>query len=158
MLFHLRAVMSIAAIAVALGPITAPAVAASPKTYAGRWTVAEKKPVFSAKGRFYKTVDVARCGGDVCGVSVGDDGRCGPVLFRFRSATMARNDPAHGHGRWGTVKKNIVLDAWVDADLPGGRRMVINLGDGYDFGERSGNMPKYAADYRPTGKAACIAR
>jgi hypothetical protein len=150
--------MSIATAAMASGGIVMSAAAASPSTYGGRWTVSDPNPVFSAKGRFYKTVDVARCGNDVCGVSVADNGACGPTLFRFRTATLARNDPAKGHGRWGTVKKNIVVDTWADADLPGGRRMLLSLGDGYDFGERSGNMPKYSADYRPTGKAACIAR
>ena len=158
MLSHPRALMSIAAAAMAIGAVVTSAAAASPSTYVGRWTVSDADPVFSARGRFYKTVDVARCGNDVCGVSVADNGACGPTLFRFRTATLARNDPAHGHGRWGSQKKNIVVNSWSDFDLPGGRALNINLGDGYDFGERSGNMPKYSADYRPTGKAACIAR
>jgi hypothetical protein len=157
MLFHSRALMSIAA-ATSLGALALSAAAASPSTYSGRWTVADDKPMFSTKGRFYKTLDVARCGGDVCGVSVAENGACGPTLFRFHAATLARNDPAKGHGRWGAVKKNIVLSSWTDQDLPGGRRMNINLGDGFDFGERSGNMPKYSAEYRPIGKASCIAR
>ncbi|HMI41896.1 MAG TPA: hypothetical protein VK485_11790 [Sphingomicrobium sp.] len=120
--------------------------------------MAEDKPIFSAKGRLYKTVDVVRCGGDVCGVSVAHNGACGSLLFRFHSATLAREDLPRGHGRWGTAKKNLVLSSWKDPDMPGGRRMNIDLGDGYNFGERSGNMPKYSAEYRPTGSARCVAR
>lgn len=158
MLFHQRAVLSIAAIAAMVGPVAASANAASTPSYAGRWTVADNKPQFSTKGRFYKTLDVAPCGSDVCGVSVNDSGICGPVLFRFRSASLAREEQARGHGRWGTAKKKLLFSSWSDSDVPGGRRMIIYLGDGYNFGERSGNMPKYSAQYRPTGRASCRAR
>ena len=158
MLSHYRERMSIIGAALAGVAWAASAGSTSASVYAGRWTVDDDKPQFSAKGRLYKNVDVAPCAGDVCGVSVADNGACGPVLFRFHAATLAKGETAKGHGRWGTVKKNLVLDGWRDKDLPGGRRMGINLGDGYDFGERSGNMPKYTASYRPVGKASCVAR
>lgn len=160
MLSHHDLRMSIivaAAAAVLAGPATA--AAAAPLTYLGRWTVAEDSPVFSVKGRFYKTVDLARCGADVCGVSVADNGACGSVLFRFHSATLAKETSVYyGHGRWGKAKTNLGLGIWKDSDVPGGRRMNITLGDGYDFGLRSGNMPKFSAEYRPTGNARCVAR
>ena len=56
---------------------------AAKSPYYGRWTVEEDNPVFTARGRLYKTIDVAPCGRDFCGVSVDDSGRCGVALFRF---------------------------------------------------------------------------
>jgi hypothetical protein len=47
------------------------AVAADPRSpYYGRWTVGGAKEVFSARGKLYKTIDIAPCGRDFCGVSV----------------------------------------------------------------------------------------
>lgn len=132
--------------------------AASPSLFVGRWTVADDKPKYSAKGMIYKSLDVAPCDRDVCGVSVAANGTCGPVLFRFHSTSLIVGEAVEGHGRWGTVKKNLALSGWRDKDIPGGRRLSISLGDGYDLGERSANMPKFSAEYRPIGKARCIAR
>lgn len=157
MLSHRGVRMSIVA-AAACVLLALPAAAGSASAYLGRWTVAEDKALFSAKGRLYKTVDVARCGADMCGVSVADNGACGPLLFRFHATTLVRNETARGHGRWGAVKKNIELTSWQVPDVPGGRRITIDLGDGYDFGERSGNMPKFSAQYRVSGRASCVAR
>jgi hypothetical protein len=124
--------------------------------YFGRWVVSGKE-VFSSRGRLYKTVDIAPCGRDFCGVSVAADGSCGATLFRF----LARNrnvDFLHGHGVWGQQRKNITLETYTAEDVPGGRSLDLNLGDGHDFGERSDNMPKFSASYRPAGSARCSSR
>lgn len=145
-----------------VGPVAAgtPAKGPAPATsiYYGRWTVSEDRPAFSSRGIVYKTVDIAPCGKDFCGVSVSDAGRCGPTLFRFYGFRAKAEATLHGHGLWGSAKKNIQLDAWEDAEAPGGRMIDLYLGDGHDFGERSENMPKFHAMYRPTGRAVCLAK
>lgn len=151
---HRAARLSILA---ALGAALASPVAAS-NVYGGRWTVADDKPVFSSRGQFYRTIDIAPCGKDYCGISVGRNGACGPVLFRFFASSVASGNGLTGHGRWGEQKKNIELYAYRDKAAPGARVLNLNLGDGHDFGERSGNMPKYSATYRPLGGARCAVR
>lgn len=142
---------------VALTPGGAMAAATAP-AYAGRWTVSDDKPAYSSRGIFYRTIDVARCGNDYCGVSVGANGRCGPMLFRFLATNIRRGGALAGHGRWGNARKNVELWQFAEKAVPGGKVMGINLGDGHDFGERSGNMPKFSAQYRPIGAARCMAR
>jgi len=129
--------------------------AASP--YYGRWTVAEDRPVFTARGRLYKTIDVASCGRDFCGVSVDDRGKCGVVLFRFLGRHADGADALRGHGKWGDTQKNVEIYAG-DSGEAGGRSFGLSLGDGHDFGERSANMPKFHAEYRRLGNARCRAR
>ena len=136
---------------------TATASAQAP-AHVGRWTVSDEKPVFSARGMLYKTVDIARCGADYCGVSVGRNGACGPVLFRFLASSIRSGGSLSGHGRWGDVRKTIELYQYAEKASPGGRVMGLSLGDGHDFGERSGNMPKFSAQYRPLGAAHCVVR
>lgn len=132
--------------------------AADPRSpYFGRWTVSSEKERFSSRGQLYRTIDIAPCGRDFCGVSVGAGGTCGPTLFRF----FARNQRAEmlrGHGVWGAQKKNVTLESYENEDAPGGRVIDLNLGDGYDFGERSDNIPKFTANYRPAGAIRCTAR
>ena len=50
---------------------------AATSRYYGRWTVNKNKPVSTAKGRTYQTIDIAPCSNDFCNVSVGDNGHCG---------------------------------------------------------------------------------
>ena len=126
--------------------------------YFGRWTVSENRPVFTAKGRLYKTVDIAPCGRDFCGVSVDDRGTCGTTLFRFLMAHADASDTLRGHGMWGGGRKTVQLDNYEDSDAPGGRKIELYLGDGHDFGERSDNMPKFHANYNKAGRAQCNAR
>jgi hypothetical protein len=126
--------------------------------YYGRWSVSEDKPVFTARGRLYKTIDIAPCGRDFCGISVSEQGACGTTLFRFRTRGPDFDDTLHGHGVWGQARKNITLYGYVDPEITGGKSMEIALGDGYDFSERSDNMPKFRANYRPTGAARCTRR
>ena len=128
--------------------------AASP--YYGRWTVDEERPVFTARGKLYKTIDVAPCGRDFCGVSVGDDGKCGTVLFRFL-ARSARLEDLRGHAKWGDAQKNLVIYNGSDP-ASNSYAFDLYLGDGHDFGERSGSMPKYHSNYRRLGAARCSAR
>jgi hypothetical protein len=144
----------------AAGHLAAGASAASPSSspYFGRWAVAEDNPVFTSRGRLYKTIDVAPCGRDFCGVSVDDRGRCGTTLFRFLMSRANAEDTLRGHGKWGASRMNVMLDNYEDSDAPGGRRIELYLGKGYDFGERSDNMPKFHANYSKSGQALCIAR
>jgi hypothetical protein len=145
----------------ALIALTGPALAggaAASSPYYGRWTVSENRPVFTVRGRLYKTIDVARCGGDFCGVSVGDKGACGTVLFRFLGGHATGTVELHGHGKWGDAQKNIVIYNLADGDSPKDSSLELYLGDGHDFGERSDNMPKFHATYRRLGSAVCTAR
>lgn len=139
-------------------PASAARTAADPRSpYFGRWTVSGEKERFSSRGQVYRTIDIAPCGRDFCGVSVGAGGTCGPTLFRF----LARNQRAEmlrGHGVWGAQKKNVTLESYENEDAPGGRVIDLNLGDGYDFGERSDNIPKFTANYQPVGAVRCTAR
>jgi hypothetical protein len=123
--------------------------------YFGRWTVEEDRPVFTARGRLYKTIDVATCGRDFCGVSVDDGGKCGAMLFRFLGRHADDADMLRGHGKWGDAQKNIEIYANIDGN---DRNFGLSLGDGHDFGERSGSMPKFHASYRRLGNARCSAR
>lgn len=155
---HPIARLSIFALAcAALAPV-GPAVAGAPASpYYGRWTVSEDKPVFTARGRLYKTIDVAPCGRDFCGVSVDDGGKCGAVLFRFLARHAGGDDMLRGHGKWGDQVKNIEAYTY-DGDTPGTKSFELSLGDGHDLGGRSGNMPKFHAVYRRVSAARCSAR
>jgi hypothetical protein len=134
------------------------AAAGGSSPYFGRWTVSEDRPVFTARGRLYKTIDFAPCGRDFCGVSVDDRGRCGVTLFRFLMSHADGTATLHGHGRWGSERKNVQIDTYGDSDNPAGRTIDLYLGDGHDFGERSDNMPKFHGEYRKAGRAQCMAR
>ena len=125
-------------------------------SYFGRWTVSDDKPVFTARGKLYKTVDIAPCGKDFCGVSVDDQNHCGPTLFRFLTI-HAKNEQLIGHGLWGDAKKKIEIDyVTPDADKP---YVMLGLGaDDMDFTGREGSMPTYQANYKITGQATCMAK
>lgn len=156
-LFHCLASLSI----IAVGAVAAQAAAPASSLYYGRWTVAEARPAFTARGREYKTFDIAPCGKDFCGVSVGDGGRCGAVLFRFlgHRARDDNEDYLRGHGKWGTARKNVVIYSFDEGEGAATKRQLnLYLGDGYDFGERSASMPKFQAEYKRTGAARCTAR
>ncbi len=131
---------------------------ASGSPFWGRWKVADKDSVFSTRGREYKTIDIAPCGKDFCGVSVKDNGQCGPVLFRFLMKRAHGEEELRGHGKWGTGKQNVLIWLFDGDDTNSHQRMQLYLGQGYDFGERSDNMPKFDAVYRHTGAAVCKAR
>jgi hypothetical protein len=154
--------LSMPLLCVAVAGSAAPVQAGAPGTaktpYYGRWTVDEERPVFTARGRLYKTIDVAPCGKDFCGVSVADNGACGTVLFRFLGKRAEGGDTLRGHGKWGADKKNVVIYSYEDAELPGGNSFELYLGDGHDFGERSGSMPKFHANYKRLGGAKCAAK
>lgn len=157
-LFH-----RLAGLSIMLAAATTASAASAPASsrYYGRWAVADERPVFTARGREYKTIDIAPCGKDFCGVSVSDNGRCGAVLFRFLGH-RARDEDAQdlrGHGKWGSARKNVLIYAFDDGESPAPKRQIgLYLGEGYDFGERGGSMPKYHADYARTGAAKCTAR
>ena len=117
-----------AAIAPALvGPASA-AGASAPTTaspYYGRWTVAEEEPVFTTRGRLYKTIDVSPCGKNFCGVSVDDTGKCGTTLFRFAGKSAKGVDELRGRGKWGQAQKNVVIYASQEADAPSERYFCL---------------------------------
>ena len=154
---------SLAALSIALvGTFGAAALAAPNATspYYGRWTVNENQPVFTAKGRTYQTIDIAPCGNDFCGVSVGDKGQCGAVLFRFLAKHADGKSALHGRAKWGSASKNVQIETWALAasEWPGGRELDLYVGDGHDFGDRSDNMPKFHGEYKRIGAAKCKAR
>lgn len=146
--------LGIAALAPAV-PAAAGGAASSP--YYGRWAVNEDNPVFTARGRLYKTLDVSPCGKDFCGVSVDDAGRCGAVLFRFLGI-HATTDTLRGHGRWGDQQKNVVIMSYGTLDNGDNAGFELYLGDGYNLGSRSANMPTFHAEYKRLGQAKCFAR
>ncbi len=124
----------------------------------GRWTVSDDKPVFTKKGALYKTIDVAPCGADFCGVSVSDKGTCGTTLFRFLTA-HANNPTLDGHGLWGDTKLKLQIEFMEPQNqqppskTPG---LLLGLGDNnFDFEGRESSLPKYQANYKPDGEAKC---
>lgn len=141
------------------GPVLAagPGAAAS-SPYYGRWTVSEDRPVFTARGRLYKTIDVAPCGRDFCGVSVDERGTCGATLFRFLSRHATGTYELRGHGKWGDAQKNLEIYSDGEPDAGADRSFDLYLGDGHDFGGRSESMPKFHASYRRLGGGTCRAR
>jgi hypothetical protein len=126
--------------------------------YYGRWTVSEERPVYTARGRVYKTIDIAPCGRDFCGVSVADNGACGATLFRFLGSHRDGLTQLRGHGRWGNERKNVTINVYDNGDRPVVHTIDLYLGEGYDFGERSDNMPKFHGEYRRLGAARCSTR
>lgn len=125
-------------------------------SYFGRWTVSDEKPVYSAKGKNYKTFDIAACGKDFCGVSVNDDKTCGKTLFRFLTA-HATNESLTGHGLWGAAKKKLQIEySLIEDKTP---NLALGLGeDDMDFGGREGSNPTFTAGYKRVGDAACMAK
>ena len=151
----MAALAGIACVAAGSQPAAA---AGGTSPYFGRWTVSEDRPVFTPRGRLYKTIDFVPCGRDFCGVSVDDGGRCGATLFRFLMAHAGGDETLHGHGLWGAERKNVQIDTYADSERPEARTVEIYLGDGHDFNERSDNMPKFHAEYRKAGRAQCTSR
>lgn len=129
---------------------------ASTEQYYGRWTVSDKKPAYSAKGRLYKMIDVAPCGKDFCGISVADDNSCGKTLFRFLT-THASDEELSGHGLWGTAKKKLQMGyAKPDNKKP---YIYVALGsDDMDITGREGSLPTFEANYKNAGTASCLAK
>ena len=152
-------VQLIAGLSLGLGAMLGSTVAkAETSHYFGRWTVSDDKPAFTKKGILYKTIDVAACGADFCGVSVSEKGDCGPTLFRFLTE-HANNDMLEGHGLWGDQKLKLQIE-FLDPQnqqppttTPG---IMLGLGDkNFDFEGREGSLPKYQANYKPDGDAKC---
>jgi hypothetical protein len=154
-LFHRVAALSIALAALA---VASPATASTNSPYWGRWKVSDISGPFSSRGREYKTIDIAPCGKDFCGVSVSDAGKCGPTLFRFLMKRADGEQDLRGHGKWGSARKNVLIWLYDGEDGKPKQNMQLYLGEGYDFGERSENMPKFDSTYRKSGVARCTAR
>jgi hypothetical protein len=133
--------------------LASPAARAEDSHYFGRWTVSDDKPAFSAKGKLYKTFDVAPCGKDFCGVSVSEKGSCGETLFRFLTV-HEKDDELNGHGRWGTVKKKLTVGFANPQDAPS--YLFLGLGeDDMDITGREGSIPTFEANYKRVGNSVC---
>ena len=125
---------------------------AATEQYYGRWTVSDEEPAYSSKGIRYKTIDVAPCGEDFCGISVGEDNSCGEVLFRFLT-THPADELLVGHGRWGNAKKKLEMYYGDDSEAP---YMFVALGsDDMDLSGREGSIPTFQASYERQGEVAC---
>lgn len=160
-LFHRLAGLSIGAGIFAAAMLGLPATAQAPasSSWYGRWIISEDRPAFTSRGRAYKTIDIAPCGKDFCGVSVADDGKCGTVLFRFFGYRAKEDSYLQGHGKWGSVRKNVVIYSYdVSEGGPAKWEIELYLGEGYDFGGRSENMPKFHGVYRRDAAAQCLSR
>lgn len=151
-LSHWRSGLSIAL----LVALDASALAATPSPYYGRWTIDEADARFSAQGRPYRTIDIAPCGKDFCGVSVDPKGVCGATLFRFLTRHGDGTTTLIGHGKWGNAVQNVNINAWQEDK--GQWMLDLRLGNGRNLGERSGNMPKFTGSYKRLGIASCRAR
>jgi hypothetical protein len=159
LLSHPATILSIAPVLVLTGLAGAtPAAAKGTSPYFGRWTISDPGEKVSARGRFYRTIDIAPCGKDFCGVSVAGNGTCGPTLFRFLMRNAGGKAMLKGHAKWGEQTKNVTIDLFDADDFPGKRGLDLNLGEGYNFNDRDGNIPKFFATYRSAGAAKCMAR
>lgn len=133
------------------------AAAGTGSPYFGRWTIENKEDQFSAKGRSYKTIDIAPCGKDFCGVSVNTaSGTCGPTLFRFLSKNKAGNTALRGHGKWGTARKNITVYTYDDSNND--KILSLLLSNGVALNERSGSMIIFDGSYERLGAAKCMTK
>ena len=152
-LFHRAAAMSI--VLTGLGLAVAAQAAAPASPYWGRWTVDDAEAVFTARGREYQTIDIAPCGKDFCGVSVAANGKCGPTLFRFLMKRAGGEEALRGKGKWGRDRKNVQIWLYNSEEPTEPKVMELYLGDGHNFGERSGSMPRFHANYKPAGASKC---
>ena len=153
-LFHHAVLICIAALGLAAG---AGEVSAGElkSVYFGRWTVDDPTDKFSANGKLYRVLDIARCGADFCGVSV-DGGVCGETLFRFLAA-HANTEELTGHGKWGAASKKVVLDRTYGANEAAPATFALYVGEPtFNVSSRSA-MPLFVANYHRIGEPACTA-
>jgi hypothetical protein len=150
--------VALAALAAFGAPVEAGApVSVKPPPY-GRWTVDEARPIFTARGRLYKTVDIAPCGRRFCGVSVGDDGKCGALLFRLSMPAADWSDGLYGRSKWGNGQQDFGIYDGTEVQSKHFTRIELSVGNEIDFNSRSGSMPKFQAAYRRLGAARCVAK
>jgi hypothetical protein len=154
-MFHRNHIIATVAFGLAFG-LGGNLLLANTDHFYGRWTVSDDKPVYSSKGKLYRTIDVSPCGKDFCGVSVDDNNHCGPTLFRFLT-THGKDEGLKGHGVWGTAKKKLEI---ADIASPGAARAIlIGLGENdMDITGREGSMPTFQANYKIAGKVICTAQ
>ena len=129
---------------------------AADSQYFGRWTVSDDKPQFSAKGKLWKTIDVAPCGADFCGISVDEKQTCGETLFRFLTI-HANNAELTGHTHWGAEKKKLILNFTKPDNLPNEIYLALG-GNDMDPSSREGSMPTFEANYQRSGDAMCVVK
>jgi hypothetical protein len=145
-------------LALSLGANAALATNVPVVSYFGRWTVSDDKPEYSSKGVVYKTVDIAPCGNDFCGVSVDDENHCGATLFRFFTAHVNDQELA-GHGRWGETKKKLQINYSIPTEPIEKPYFTLGLGeDDMDVTGREGSIPTFQANYKFIGEGTCVAK
>ena len=128
--------------------------AAPAPDYFGRWVVDDPTEKFSTNGKLYRVIDIAPCGNDFCGVSVGEQQSCGATLFRFLTS-HAHDELLTGHGKWGDAKKKIQISGTVDDNKS--TIFAVGLGGNeYDILAREGSMPTFEANYHRVGDAICM--
>jgi len=146
---------SLAAMALFIaGAPTASSALAASQTYPlyGQWQSTDPETDFSARGKPYRTIDIAPCGSDAfCGVSVGTAGACGATLFRFYTKHLQDGDSRiQGHAAWGNRKEE--AQTWFDSE-----NFAIVLGHNADVTGRSGSVPIFSTQYHKIGEAKCTA-
>jgi hypothetical protein len=154
-------ILSHVARAVSTGLLGLAALAATPvlagpaSPYFGRWTLADPKPHYTARAAEYRTIDIAPCGKDFCGVSVGPKGACGAVLFRLLAKHLPGDDMITAHAKWGNDK----LKMMIEPDKGNVFTFFIGLGDRrYEMESRSSSMPKFDGQYTSAGAASCTTK
>jgi hypothetical protein len=153
-MFHCNRSILLASLGLAL-TLGANMARAADANYMGRWTVSDEKPAYSSKGKLYKTIDIAPCGADFCGVAVSDNNVCGPTLFRFLTI-HATNAELNGHGLWGSTKKKLRLTNYIEENVA---KVYVGLADAnYDFDSREASTPTFDANYKNIGKASCTTK
>jgi hypothetical protein len=157
MRLHFPAISSSATLAVFIAGAAAAssALAAGQTTYPlyGQWQSSEPVANFSARGKLYRTIDIAPCGPDTfCGVSVGAKENCGQTLFRFYIKHLADGDTSiTGHASWGDHKE--AAQIWFDDNSLN----IMLAADSATFTERSGSVPIFTTEYHKTGESKCTA-
>jgi hypothetical protein len=84
--------------------------------FLGRWTVLNDRQTLTEPQQPYKTVDIVPCGASLCGISVGDAGACGDVLFR--RLTLHEGPLGvflDGSGKWGKDSLSLRIIRLEDA-------------------------------------------
>jgi hypothetical protein len=126
------------------------AYAEMPSPYFGHWTMSSQlggspEPL-SRKGSLYKNIDIAPCGRDICGVSVNDNGECGPLLFRFL-ATHAYKRLFKLHSLWGTHNEKAYLGYHGGNETKNNSpiEITLDIGKDADPNGREGGMPMFSS-------------
>lgn len=109
----------------------------------------------TAQQQPYKAIDIVPCGTSLCGVSVGDAGACGDVLFR---RLTLHEGPlgvfVDGSGKWGEDRLNLRIIYLQDS-----AQIRLFLAKFSSLGNEQGiRTLELRETYRRVADAACAAR